>query len=130
MGDCAGGCWSLAAALSTAAGLLLVISTSISHDLLKQTMAKGLTDRQELFYARVAAVTAILIAGYLGIDPPGFVAQVVAFAFGLCCGLAVSSDLLGIFDRRMNKEGAISGMLVGLIFCFSYIVFFNLWHRS
>ena len=116
---------SLAAALSTAAGLLLVISTSISHDLLKQTMAKGLSDRQELFYARVAAVTAILIAGYLGIDPPGFVAQVVAFAFGLAAASLFPAILLGIFDRRMNKEGAISGMLVGLIFCFSYIVFFK-----
>jgi cation/acetate symporter len=100
---------SLAAALSTAAGLLLVISTSISHDLLKKTMAKGLTDRQELFYARVAA----------------FVAQVVAFAFGLAAASLFPAILLGIFDRRMNKEGAISGMLVGLIFCFSYIVFFK-----
>ena len=116
---------SLAAALSTAAGLLLVISTSISHDLLKQTMAKGLTDRQELFYARVAAATAILIAGYLGIDPPGFVAQVVAFAFGLAAASLFPAILLGIFDRRMNKEGAITGMIVGLVFCFSYIVFFK-----
>ena len=116
---------SLAAALSTAAGLLLVISTSISHDLLKQTMAKGLTDRQELFYARVAAATAILIAGYLGIDPPGFGAQVVAFAFGLAAASLFPAILLGIFDRRMNKEGAISGMIVGLVFCFSYIVFFK-----
>lgn len=116
---------SLAAALSTAAGLLLVISTSISHDLLKQTMATGLTDRQELFYARVAAATAILIAGYLGIDPPGFVAQVVAFAFGLAAASLFPAILLGIFDRRMNKEGAISGMIVGLVFCFSYIVFFK-----
>lgn len=116
---------SLAAALSTAAGLLLVISTSISHDLLKQTMAKGLTDRQELFYARVAAATAILIAGYLGIDPPGFVAQVVAFAFGLAAASLFPAILLGIFDRRMNKEGAISGMIVGLVFCFSYIAFFK-----
>ena len=90
---------SLAAALSTAAGLLLVISTSISHDLLKQTMAKGLTDRQELFYARVAAA-AILIAGYLGIDPPGFVAQVVAFAFGLAAASLFPAILLGIFDRQ------------------------------
>lgn len=117
---------SLAAALSTAAGLLLVISTSISHDLLKQTMAKGLTDRQELFYARVAAATAILIAGYLGIDPPGFVAQVVAFAFGLAAASLFPAILLGIFDRRMNKEGAITGMIVGLVFCFSYIVFFKI----
>ena len=88
-------------------------------------MAKGLTDRQELFYARVAAATAILIAGYLGIDPPGFVAQVVAFAFGLAAASLFPAILLGIFDRRMNKEGAISGMIVGLVFCFSYIVFFK-----
>ena len=115
----------LAAALSTAAGLLLVISTSISHDLLKKTLAKSLTDRQELFYARLSAATAIVIAGYLGIDPPGFVAQVVAFAFGLAAASLFPAILLGIFDRRMNKEGAISGMIVGLIFSFGYIVFFR-----
>lgn len=115
----------LAAALSTAAGLLLVISTAISHDLLKQTFAKGITDKQELLYARIAAATAIAIAGYLGIDPPGFVAQVVAFAFGLAAASLFPAILLGIFDRRMNKEGAISGMLVGLIFSLSYIAFFK-----
>ncbi len=115
----------LAAALSTAAGLLLVISTAISHDLLKKTFAKGISDKQELFYARVAAATAIGIAGYLGIDPPGFVAQVVAFAFGLAAASLFPAILLGIFDRRMNKEGAITGMLAGLIFSFSYIAFFK-----
>ena len=115
----------LAAALSTAAGLLLVISTAISHDLLKKTFAKGISDKQELFYARIAAATAIGIAGYLGIDPPGFVAQVVAFAFGLAAASLFPAILLGIFDRRMNKEGAITGMLAGLIFSFSYIAFFK-----
>ena len=115
----------LAAALSTAAGLLLVISTAISHDLLKKTFAKGINDKQELFYARVAAATAIGIAGYLGIDPPGFVAQVVAFAFGLAAASIFPAILLGIFDRRMNKEGAITGMLAGLVFSLSYIAFFK-----
>ena len=115
----------LAAALSTAAGLLLVISTAISHDLLKKTFAKGISDKQELFYARIAAATAIGIAGYLGIDPPGFVAQVVAFAFGLAAASLFPAILLGIFDRRMNKEGAITGMLAGLIFSFGYIAFFK-----
>ncbi len=116
---------SLAAALSTAAGLLLVISTSVSHDLMKMTFAKGLTDRQELFYARLAAVTAIGIAGYLGIDPPGFVAQVVAFAFGLAAASLFPAILLGIFDKRMNREGAITGMLAGLIFSIAYIAYFK-----
>ena len=116
---------SLAAALSTAAGLLLVISTSVSHDLMKMTFAKGLTDRQELFYARLAAVTAIGIAGYLGIDPPGFVAQVVAFAFGLAAASLFPAILLGIFDKRMNREGAITGMLAGLIFSLTYIAYFK-----
>ena len=116
---------SLAAALSTAAGLLLVISTSVSHDLMKKTFAKGLTDRQELFYARLAAVTAIGIAGYLGIDPPGFVAQVVAFAFGLAAASLFPAILLGIFDKRMNREGAIVGMLAGLLFSLAYIAYFK-----
>ena len=116
---------SLAAALSTAAGLLLVISTSVSHDLMKKTFAKGLTDRQELFYARLAAVTAIGIAGYLGIDPPGFVAQVVAFAFGLAAASLFPAILLGIFDKRMNREGAIAGMLAGLVFSLAYIAYFK-----
>ena len=116
---------SLAAALSTAAGLLLVISTSVSHDLLKKTFARGLTDKQELFAARLAAVTAIGIAGYIGIDPPGFVAQVVAFAFGLAAASLFPAILLGIFDKRMNREGAITGMLAGLIFSLVYIAYFK-----
>ena len=115
----------LAAALSTAAGLLLVISSSVAHDLMKQTFAKGLTDKQELLYARVAAATAIGIAGYLGVNPPGFVAQVVAFAFGLAAASLFPAILMGIFSKRMNKEGAVTGMLVGLIFTFAYIVYFK-----
>jgi cation/acetate symporter len=115
----------LAAALSTAAGLLLVISTSVSHDLIKKTLARGITDRQELLYARVAAAFAIGVAGYLGINPPGFVAQVVAFAFGLAAASLFPAILMGIFSLRMNKEGAITGMLAGLTFTFAYIVYFK-----
>ena len=115
----------LAAALSTAAGLLLVISTSVSHDLIKKTLARGISDRQELLYARIAAAMAICIAGYLGINPPGFVAQVVAFAFGLAAASLFPAILLGIFSKRMNKEGAITGMVVGLTFTFAYIVYFK-----
>lgn len=115
----------LAAALSTAAGLLLVISSSISHDLLKRTLARGLTDKQELLYARIAAATAIGIAGYLGVNPPGFVAQVVAFAFGLAAASLFPAILMGIFSKRMNKEGAITGMVAGLVFTFAYIVYFK-----
>ena len=95
----------LAAALSTAAGLLLVVSTSISHDLLKKTLMPEITERQELLYARIAAAVAIGVAGYLGINPPGFVAQVVAFAFGLAAASLFPAILLGIFVKRMNKEG-------------------------
>jgi cation/acetate symporter len=115
----------LAAALSTAAGLLLVISTSVSHDLIKKTLARGITDRQELLYARIAAALAICIAGYLGINPPGFVAQVVAFAFGLAAASLFPAILLGIFSKRMNKEGAVAGMIVGLTFTFAYIAYFK-----
>jgi len=115
----------LAAALSTAAGLLLVISTSVSHDLIKKTFARGISDRQELLYARIAAAVAIGVAGYLGINPPGFVAQVVAFAFGLAAASLFPAILLGIFSKRMNKEGAIAGMVVGLTFTFAYIVYFK-----
>ncbi|HIP30964.1 MAG TPA: cation acetate symporter [Sulfurospirillum arcachonense] len=121
----------LAAALSTAAGLLLVISTSISHDLLGNVLMKDpktgkstLSEKAELLSARAAAVVAILVAGYLGIHPPGFVAQVVAFAFGLAAASFFPVIILGIFYKRMNKEGAIAGMLSGLIFTFSYIIYF------
>lgn len=115
----------VAAALSTAAGLLLVISSSISHDLLKQTLMPNISDKQELLYARLAAAVAVCVAGLFGIYPPAFVAQVVAFAFGLAAASLFPAILLGIFTKRINKEGAIVGMLTGLIFTFSYIVFFK-----
>ena len=115
----------LAAALSTAAGLLLVISASVSHDLIKKTLARGISDRQELRYARIAAAVSILVAGYLGINPPAFVAQVVAFAFGLAAASLFPAILLGIFHKGTTKEGAIAGMLTGLVFTFAYIVYFK-----
>ena len=115
----------LAAALSTAAGLLLVISTSISHDLLKKIVFKDITDKQELFFARVSAAMAIVVAGYFGIYPPGFVAEVVAFAFGLAAASFFPVILMGIFSKRMNKEGAIAGMITGLAFTASYIIYFK-----
>lgn len=115
----------LAAALSTAAGLLLVISTSLSHDLIKKTLARPLTDRQELMWARIAAAIAVVVAGYLGINPPGFVAEVVAFAFGLAAASLFPAILMGIFSRRMNREGAIAGMVIGLSFTLVYITWFK-----
>ncbi len=115
----------IAAALSTSAGLLLVISTSISHDLLKRNLMPRITDRQELLFARIAAAVGISVAGYLGIHPPGFVAQVVAFAFGLAASSFFPAIILGIFYKRMNKEGAISGMLSGILFTAAYIVYFK-----
>ena len=115
----------LAAALSTAAGLLLVISASISHDLLKKIFMKSITDKQELMFARLSAVVAIVIAGYFGIHPPGFVAQVVAFAFGLAASSFFPVILMGIFSKRMNKEGAIAGMIIGLTFTATYIIYFK-----
>ena len=115
----------LAAALSTAAGLLLVISTAVSHDMLKKTWMKDISDAQELRAARIAAAVAIGIAGYMGINPPGFVAQVVAFAFGLAAASLFPAILMGIFSKRMNKEGAIAGMLTGLLFTFGYIAYFK-----
>ncbi len=115
----------LAAALSTAAGLLLVISTSISHDLLKKGFKPNMTDRQELLAARLAAIIAIIGAGYLGINPPGFVAQVVAFAFGLAAASFFPAIILGIFYKKMNKEGAIAGMVAGIAFTAAYIIYFK-----
>ncbi|WP_417440270.1 sodium:solute symporter family protein [Idiomarina sp.] len=115
----------VAAALSTSAGLLLVISTSVSHDLLKRNLAPNITDKQELFYARVAAATAIVISVYFGIYPPGFVAQVVAFAFGLAAASFFPAIIMGVFHKRMNSTGAIAGMVVGILFTFSYIVYFK-----
>ena len=115
----------LAAALSTAAGLLLVISSAISHDLMKKTLKPSITEKQELFLARLSAATAILIAGIFGIYPPAFVAQVVAFAFGLAAASIFPAIVMGIFSKRMNKYGAICGMLSGLIFTATYIIFFK-----
>ena len=115
----------LAAALSTAAGLLLVISSAVSHDLIKKTFATNISEKQELAYARISVFVAVVIAGLFGIYPPAFVAQVVAFAFGLAAATLFPAILMGIFSKSMNKEGAITGMLVGLIFTFSYILFFK-----
>ncbi|RUO32798.1 sodium:solute symporter family protein [Aliidiomarina sanyensis] len=115
----------VAAALSTSAGLLLVISSSVSHDLLKRTLMPNISDRQELFYARVAAGVAVVIGAYFGINPPGFVAQVVAFAFGLAAASFFPAIILGIFHKRMNSTGAIAGMVVGIIFTLSYIIYFR-----
>lgn len=115
----------LAAALSTAAGLLLVISTSISHDLLKSTLMPNISEKNELLAARFAAAVAVVVAGIFGIYPPGFVAQVVAFAFGLAAASFFPAIVLGIFSKRANKEGAIAGMITGLTFTFGYIVYYK-----
>lgn len=115
----------LAAALSTAAGLLLVISSAISHDLLKKGIAPNITEKNELIAARLAAVGAVVVAGYFGINPPGFVAEVVAFAFGLAASSFFPIIIMGIFSKRMNKEGAVAGMVAGLAFTLSYIIYFK-----
>ncbi len=115
----------IAAALSTAAGLLLVISAAVSHDLLKGVFARRIDERSELRAGRISAAVAILFAGYLGYEPPGFVAQVVALAFGLAAASLFPVTLLGIFSLRVNKEGAIAGMLAGLTFTVGYIVYFK-----
>ncbi|WP_347332389.1 sodium:solute symporter family protein [Marinimicrobium locisalis] len=115
----------LAAALSTAAGLLLVISTSISHDLLKRNLMPRITEKQELLAARLAAAAAIGLAGYLGINPPGFVAEVVAFAFGLAAASFFPAIIMGIFFKPMNQWGAVAGMLSGLVFTAGYILVFK-----
>ncbi|WP_018983821.1 sodium:solute symporter family protein [Salinimonas chungwhensis] len=115
----------VAAALSTSAGLLLVISTSVSHDLLKRNFAPNISDKAELLYARMAAAIAILIAGYFGINPPGFVAQVVAFAFGLAASSFFPAIIMGIFSKRMNDKGAVAGMLAGITFTAAYIIYFK-----
>ena len=115
----------LAAALSTAAGLLLVISTAISHDLLKRNLMPAISEKQELLFARIAIFFAVLVAGYFGINPPGFVAEVVAFAFGLAASSFFPAIVLGIFSTRMNRAGAVSGMVTGMLFTLSYIVYFK-----
>tara|TARA_Y100001935_G_scaffold238369_1_gene224754 strand:- start:95769 stop:97532 length:1764 start_codon:yes stop_codon:yes gene_type:complete len=116
----------LAAALSTAAGLLLVISTSVSHDLIKKQINPDISDKAELRYARIAAAVAVVVAGYFGINPPGFVAQVVAIAFGLAAASFFPAIILGIFYKKMNREGAVAGMVAGLLFTLTYIVFFKI----
>ena len=116
----------LAAALSTAAGLLLVISTSVAHDMLKRTFMPSISEKQELLAARLSIFIAVLIAGYVGMNPPAYVAQVVAFAFGLAAASFFPAIVLGIFQKKMNKQGAISGMVVGFIFTATYIIYFKL----
>jgi cation/acetate symporter len=115
----------LAAALSTAAGLLVVVSSAISHDLLKRVLRPDMTEKEELAYARVAAGAAVMVAGIFGIHPPGFVAQVVAFAFGLAASSFFPVLVMGIFSKRTTKEGAISGMLAGILFTAAYIIYFK-----
>ncbi|MFL2538856.1 MAG: sodium:solute symporter family protein [Candidatus Rariloculaceae bacterium] len=115
----------IAAALSTAAGLLLVISAAISHDLLKGVLMPHISERKELLAGRISAAIAIVIAGFLGYYPPAFVAQVVAFAFGLAGASLFPPILLGIFSKRVNKEGAIAGMITGLVFTYGYIEYFK-----
>ena len=112
----------LAAALSTASGLLLVIGSAFSHDIYKRFINKDASEQNELAVARVSVLVAIVIAGYFGVNPPGFVGEVVAFAFGLAAASFFPAIVLGIFDKRTNKYGAISGMLVGIIFTGAYII--------
>ena len=115
----------LAAALSTAAGLLLVISSSISHDLIKKIIKPDVSEKGELIAARISAFFAVIMAGYFGINPPGFVAAVVALAFGLAAASFFPAIVMGIFYKRMNKEGAISGMLTGLLLMLFYMTKFK-----
>ncbi len=115
----------LAAALSTAAGLLLVVSSAVSHDLLKRSFKPDITERGELIAARVSAGFAVAVAGYLGVNPPGFVAEVVAFAFGLAAASFFPAIIMGIFSKRMNREGAVLGMIAGITFTAAYIVYFK-----
>ena len=115
----------LAAALSTAAGLLLVVSTAVSHDLIKRVIAPNISEKRELLYARIGAAAAVVVAGYFGIHPPGFVAEVVALAFGLAASTFFPAIILGIFSTRANREGVIAGMLTGLLFTGAYIAYFK-----
>ncbi|MFA7274600.1 MAG: sodium:solute symporter family protein [Crocinitomicaceae bacterium] len=120
------GAGGLAAALSTAAGLLLVISSSISHDLLKKQIMPTISEKGELLAARLSAAVAVIVAGYFGINPPGFVASVVALAFGLAAASFFPAIIMGIFSKRMNKEGAVAGMVTGLLITLYYIARFKL----
>ena len=116
----------LAAALSTAAGLLLVISTSVSNDLVKKIFMPNISQKRELLIARISSFFAVIVAGYFGINPPGFVAAVVALAFGLAAASFFPAIILGIFSKRINKEGAISGMIVGISLMLYYMAKFKL----
>ena len=116
----------LAAALSTAAGLLLVISTSVSNDLVKKVINPNISEKSELWTARISASIAVVIAGYFGINPPGFVAAVVALAFGLAAASLFPAIVLGIFSKRINSIGAVSGMIVGILFMIFYMMKFKL----
>ena len=115
----------LAAALSTAAGLLLVISSAVSHDLLKRAYMPEISEKEELLFARMSIFMAVLVAGYFGINPPAYVAQVVAFAFGLAAASFFPAIVMGIFDRRMNRHGAVAGMIAGFGFTALYIIYFR-----
>ena len=116
----------LAAALSTAAGLLLVISASVSHDLIKKIVNPKISEKNELVAARLSSVVAVCVAGYFGINPPGFVAATVALAFGLAAASFFPAIILGIFYKRMNKEGAIAGMIVGIVAMLYYMLKYKL----
>ena len=116
----------LAAALSTAAGLLLVISTSVSNDLVKKIFIPNISQKKELLIARISSFFAVLVAGYFGINPPGFVAAVVALAFGLAAASFFPAIILGIFSKRINREGAISGMVVGILLMLFYMMKYKL----
>ena len=116
----------LAAALSTAAGLLLVISAAVSHDLIKKMVNPNISEKGELWTARISAAVAVVVAGYFGINPPGFVAAVVALAFGLAAASFFPAIILGIFHKKMNKEGAVAGMVVGMALMLYYMAKFKL----
>jgi cation/acetate symporter len=115
----------LAAALSTAAGLLLVISAAVSHDLIKKMINPDISEKGELVAARLSAVVAVCVAGYFGINPPDFVAATVALAFGLAAASFFPAIVLGIFSKRMNSEGAISGMIIGILLMLFYMMKFK-----
>jgi cation/acetate symporter len=115
----------LAAALSTAAGLLLVISSSVSHDLIKKMIKPDVSEKGELIAARLSAVGAVMLAAYFGINPPGFVAATVALAFGLAAASFFPAIVMGIFSKKMNMEGAIAGMVVGILLMLFYMTKFK-----
>jgi cation/acetate symporter len=121
----------IAAALSTAAGLLLVLSTSISHDLMKKIIKPDLSDKEEVLYARLASFASLAVAAFFGINPPSaFIAKTVAFAFGLAASSFFPTLLMGIFSKRVNKQGAIAGMISGISFTLGYILYFQFWGGS